>query len=1007
MCLNNCKKEKLEDYYLQIEDWSQSDTYSQWNDRCDYVEIEECIKTEKSNEDLCILQCNIRGAINKQLEISDLLGNCNDQNCVDIAILVETWLTKESENRFLIPGYTYVGATRKHKKGGGVGFLIKEHLNYTERPDLKLNHEFIENCFIELKTGKSSIVLGAIYRPPNTNEKSFLEFYVKCCESLKQHKVKQFVLGMDHNLDLIKHHIHTNTQAFLEVLLEHNHFPCITRPTRITTNSATLIDNIVVSADLFEKQNSCILISDISDHLPCYMKINNGFDTLYERCHTTKRCLTKKKTETLITELGKVEWTKILKNCNAEEGMNIFHRKYESVVDKVAPVKTVHVSNNRTLKESWMTMGLLKCSKKQLKLYKNYLSDRTTVKLEKYKNYRATLQKLKRYVRKQFYLDKCIEYKTDSKKLWQMINTITGKCGNKRTIITKLKVDNIESCNGEIIANEMAKHFAGIGRTYANKIKSGTQTIEHYMKKIKTNEKSIYLYPTNTVEIDKIISSFANKTSHGWDGITNVLLKKIKDSILVPLCIIFNLSMQEGVFPTMMKPAQVCPLYKGGSTSESTNYRPISLLSVISKVLEKLLYKRLYNFLQCSNQIYQGQYGFREKHSCENAIQELVGTILKGKETKRNTAAIFLDLSKAFDTLKHSILLAKLEKYGIRGTALAWFKSYLYDRTLSVKCTAGSENSEQLSEYYSIDYGVPQGSCLGPLLFLLYCNDLHLNLDHCTGILFADDTTLYKSHAHLGYLKWSMQEDLKQVLDWFRANKLTLNLSKSVCILFSEKANNDFIVKVDDIKLKQVHSTKFLGVHIDSKLKWNVHVNNLVLKLKRNIHLLRTSRNYLNIEAKRLIYFAHWQSHVNYCLSIWGNSICPSTWSKLEKMQKKCLELINKTGTYETLKILKLRDLVTLENLKFGYKLINNILPKKVHQCANTDHKGFSLQKTHKYNTRNKNIPNVPNAKNSTYLSSVFCKGPMEFCKLPQITKTLNSYTLFCSTVKKKLLSGR
>ena len=146
---------------------------------------------------------------------------------------------------------------------------------------------------------------------------------------------------------------------------------------------------------------------------------------------------------------------------------------------------------------------------------------------------------------------------------------------------------------------------------------------------------------------------------------------------------------------------------------------------------------------------------------------------------------------------------------------------------------------------------------------------------------------------------------------------------------------------------------------------------------------------------------------MNYCLSIWGNSICPSTWSKLEKMQKKCLELINKTGTYETLKILKLRDLVTLENLKFGYKLINNILPKKVHQCANTDHKGFSLQKTHKYNTRNKNIPNVPNAKNSTYLSSVFCKGPMEFCKLPQTTKTLNSYTLFCSTVKKKLLSGR
>ena len=344
MCLNNCKKAVIEDKYPHIEDWSVDGSYHPWKDQCDYIEQNDCKTIDKSINDLCVLQCNIRGAIGKQHELLDLIKNCTNMNCVEVVILVETWLTSESENRFNIPGYTYCGSNRKHKKGGGVGFLIKNNLNYMERLDLKLEHDYIENHFIEIKTTGASIVIGAMYRPPNTNKKEFLDFYIKCSDCLKQCKVKQFILGMDHNLDLLKHHSHRNTQLFLEGLLDYNHFPCITRPTRITTNSATLIDNLIVSADIFDRQNSCIMISDISDHLPCLLRLSSWFNGNSENRYVIKRSITEKKVKSIITDLKMIDWKTLLKNKNADESMNIFHDTYEGIMDEIAPEKLVHVS---------------------------------------------------------------------------------------------------------------------------------------------------------------------------------------------------------------------------------------------------------------------------------------------------------------------------------------------------------------------------------------------------------------------------------------------------------------------------------------------------------------------------------------------------------------------------------------------------------------------------------------------------------------------------------------
>ena len=218
------------------------------------------------------------------------------------------------------------------------------------------------------------------------------------------------------------------------------------------------------------------------------------------------------------------------------------------------------------------------------------------------------------------------------------------------------------------------------------------------------------------MEIMKLIEQLPNKSSSGNDNISNTMIKELKDAIVTPLSILFNNSITSGIFPSRMKEADIVPLYKTKSKFESNNYRPISLLLTISKLLEKVIYKRTYGFFEEQNVLNNSQYGFRSKHSCEHAIAELLGEVVKHKYQGEFTVAIFLDLSKAFDTLEHSVLYSKLERYGIRGLALKWFQSYLHNRQMRIKCIIASTGQIEHSSYYTVEYGTPQGSCLGPFI---------------------------------------------------------------------------------------------------------------------------------------------------------------------------------------------------------------------------------------------------------------------------------------------------
>ena len=250
-----------------------------------------------------------------------------------------------------------------------------------------------------------------------------------------------------------------------------------------------------------------------------------------------------------------------------------------------------------------------------------------------------------------------------------------------------------------------------------------------------------------------------------------------------------------------------------------------------------------------------------------------MSNIVKANSQKKKTIAIFLNLSKAFDTLSHELLLKKLEHCGIWGTSLCWFNSYLSGRKLRSKCVDGITGQITYSDLFDVTYGTPQGPCLGSLLFLIFCKDIYLHLESCSCILFADDMTLYYSHKDLKYLKWCIEQDLMIVADWFRANKLTLNVLKSDCILFGANGLKTMTLELDGITLPIIKSTKFLGIWIDENLNWTKHVSKLSVKLKRSQKLIQVSKNFLSSHALQNLYYAQFHSHLSYGIITWGNMI--------------------------------------------------------------------------------------------------------------------------------------
>ena len=383
-----------------------------------------------------------------------------------------------------------------------------------------------------------------------------------------------------------------------------------------------------------------------------------------------------------------------------------------------------------------MSHGIERVSKKKLELYKKSIKQGSTTKdIMRYKDYRNHYNKLKRTTRVTYYVNKVAECKNRSKELWKVINRVIEKVKHTGIIISHIAIDGLKAYNPKKIVNEFGRFYSSLGKKLASKIVTGNTNIDIYLSKILQIDASLTLNLITQLEVESIIKELPNKASHGHDNISNTLLKQLCPSISFPPYAIFNQSLATGKFPEVMKKAEIIPLYKGKEFDMVVNYRSVSLLLTISKVLEKEVYKRVYKFLEKHNVLYDNQYGFRNRRSCEQAVMELLGKVLRAKYQGKHSSAIFLDLSKAFDTLDHKILLRKPDLYSLRGLCKERFKDYLKNRTLVTKILT-INNRNVKSEVFNITHGTVQGSCLGPLLFIIFCNDIQLLPTYSKILLF-------------------------------------------------------------------------------------------------------------------------------------------------------------------------------------------------------------------------------------------------------------------------------
>ena len=523
------------------------------------------------------------------------------------------------------------------------------------------------------------------------------------------------------------------------------------------------------------------------------------------------------------------------------------------------------------------------------------------------------------------------------------------------------------------IANRFNNFFVNVGPSFSERIpEPAGLSYKHYLNRTITSRFSFDL--VNTSDIYKTIHKLKTKASCGYDGLSTKLLKQISCSISPTLAIIINQSIFTGIFPEKLKIAKVLPLFKKGDCHQFDNYRPISLLPSISKVIERIVYDQLYEYFSKNKLVYDSQYGFRQLHSTELASLEITDRLVQNMDEGKISLTVYLDLSKAFDTLNHDILLDKLNYYGVKNTANDWFRSYLSNRKQFVNFD--SHNSDMMP----LSTGVPQGSILGPLLFLIAMNDIHEASDKFHSVLYADDTSLIEpictfdassqtNQLNNETLSAGINSELQAIYDWLCVNKLSLNIPKTKFMMFHHKQRRieNMIPKlsINGNTIEMVSNFNFLGLILDENLSFDHHIKAISNKLSRSLGTLNKLKRFLPQNIMLLLYNSLILPHLQYAILCWGAKT-----SKLFKLQKRAMRIISCSKynahtdpIFKKLKILKVGDIYNQSLMKFYYKFIQRTLP--------TYFRDIISSHTHSHLTRGRDDPIHTHTNTSFARSSV------------------------------------
>lgn len=890
---------------------------------CKYYSSDNINEIKDTDQDLSIIHINARSLLSdsKFEDLKTMLFRTGKN--WDIICISETWLQSDIGHSRQLSGYTSFFDNRCGQTGGGVAIYIKS-IKIKAASRLKVHLVCTQSLFVEIDLYNSfSFIVGQVYRPPNLDSAVFVEELSNCIESISAMK-KTVLISGDFNFDLFSIVQNISVQEFFNTFSSFGFLPLISKTTRACGQSLSLLDNIYCN-DLSLIKDSGLLIDDTSDHFPVFSHLDIKTTDRIDKPVFISRFDFRRLPE--LREHLRNTLADFQHIADPELASAALVKAYQSGIQKFSIQHKV--SRKESPLKPWITPAILSSINVRCKLYIRKQKYPTEINKRKYNRYRNILNSVIRSAKKTYIQNQLEINKGNSKKMWEILLTHTKGLKGQSPLPDTVHANGAEITDHSEIAKKFNSYFSTVGKILQEQIPESPNNPLEFVTNSEINIDT--LEPISEVELIAIVSSMQN-VGGGMDGINAKIFKATYEIITKELTHFINLCLRLGKFPSNLKIAVIKPIYKSGEKFYVSNYRPISILPFISKILEKIIYKRLMTHLETNSILSPNQFGFRKKLSTYMPLLLLQEKITKAFENSKIVCGLYLDLKKAFDTVDHNILLSKIYSYGVTGIFFNIIKSYLTHRMQCVEYKGTKSAATEVS------IGVPQGSILGPLLFIIYVNDFSRICTNSTCLLYADDTAIFFEARSEEELQNRIDTEIPKIVNWFNSNKLSINASKTYCQMYNNTENIINIkARIGDTDIEFTDCIKYLGMYIDKDLKWRSHINHISNILSRNAGIIKKSSFFLERKQLLLLYNSLFLPYINYCCLVWGHS-APTLLDRLNKIQKKVIRVISKqhrlahtNPIFENLKILKIKDIAVQQSVILMHNVISQNLPPAIY----------------------------------------------------------------------------